>query len=99
LQIVFSPFIALGHDFNRAERAAESSWALQAAEKLDLAPISGGFVTGHDFSRAASAIKSTWALAPEGCLSGFSPRARPFSAACKAHPLFSAFCGTVENGE
>jgi hypothetical protein len=41
-------------------------WALQAAEKLDLAAISRGFVTGHDFSRAASAIKPMWALAPEG---------------------------------
>jgi penicillin amidase len=52
--------------FSPYNSSAESRRASRAAETLDLAAISRGFVTGHDFSRAASAIKPMWALAPEG---------------------------------
>jgi hypothetical protein len=38
--------------------------AEQATEKLDLAAISGGFVTGHDFSRADKANQINVGLQP-----------------------------------
>jgi hypothetical protein len=45
----YSPFSTVPQD------AENKGWALQAAEKLDSAAISGDFVTGHDFSRAVNA--------------------------------------------
>jgi hypothetical protein len=61
-----------GHDFSRAASAAKSTWASQAAEKLNSAWIRERFVSGHDFSRAANAAKSAWASAPEGTRLGSS---------------------------
>jgi hypothetical protein len=64
-----------GHDFSRAVSAAKSTWALQAAEKLD--PVKG---TG--FSPYITSLKSTRALAPEGRLSHLMSKFSPSSAAC-----------------
>jgi hypothetical protein len=60
-----------GHDFNRAAKAAKSTWALQAAEKLRMRLKNPCFVTGHGFSRAVNAPKSSRASAPEGCFHCF----------------------------
>jgi hypothetical protein len=46
-----------GHDFSRAEKAAKSTRALQAADKLAEAVSNGRFASGHDFSRAVNTTK------------------------------------------
>jgi hypothetical protein len=59
---------------------------MQAAEKLDIAAISGGVVTGHDFSRADKDNQIN--VGPQPLQKSYWQfvRRRPFSAACIAGP-------------
>jgi hypothetical protein len=54
-----------GHDFSRAANAANSTWALQALEKL---PRSPDKCQGTTLVVPKKRIKSTRASAPEGCI-------------------------------
>src|SRR5207344_1731375 len=62
-----------GHDLSRAENAAKSEPASQAAEKL-LRAVGRGFIPGMIHALSARA------LAPEASSSGISLEIRPFSA-------------------
>jgi len=64
----FQGFVS-GHDFNRADKASKTRWALNRLRKNS---IQGKVLKGHDFSRANKANQICWALAPEECFFGIS---------------------------
>jgi hypothetical protein len=79
--------LVTGHDFSHADSADQTTWASQAAEKLDPAQALDRFVTGHDFSRADKADKTTWASAPAEPQSNESNQQRTISQTVKPVPF------------